>query len=112
VQAVDRLGPSFHQVVTVVDDSPQRGDRGIDGCGVQSRRSQRSDPDRDRVGVIVLTAMTSGEQPDPRSELGGNVYGDHSVAGTRAVRIEPMPVAPSMALVVAFQVREKRCSIR
>jgi hypothetical protein len=58
MQPVDHLGAVTHDVVAVLDQRPQHQDGLIERCAAQPGRGQRSDSGGDRVGVVVLAAVS------------------------------------------------------
>ncbi|MCD2198232.1 hypothetical protein LQ327_33195 [Actinomycetospora endophytica] len=81
VEPVDRLGAGPHDVVAVLDQGAQRGDRFVDGDTAQTYRGQRGDTDRDRVVAVALAAMPGGEHPHPRGQLRGYIHRVDAVRG-------------------------------
>jgi hypothetical protein len=74
MQPVDRLGAGAYDVVTVLEQGTRRDDGFLDRRAAQSGGAQRGDADRDRVGVVVLAAVPSGQHPNPGGQLGGHVH--------------------------------------
>jgi hypothetical protein len=68
MESVDGLGAGLHQVA-VLDDSAQSRGSSIDLGSAQSGGRQRSDPDRQRVGVVVFAAGPAREHSHPSGQL-------------------------------------------
>ena len=85
VEPVDGLGGAgLDQVIAVLDDRPQRGDRGIHPGGGQSVRGERGDPDGHGVSIVALAAVTGGQKPHPGGQLRGDVDHVHTVLAQAA----------------------------
>jgi hypothetical protein len=62
--------PGAHEVVAVLRQRAQCGDDIVGGFGVKPVRRQRSDTNREGVGLIGLSAMTGGQYAHLAGQLG------------------------------------------
>jgi hypothetical protein len=88
VRSGDEFGAVAAELLTTVDQQPQR-DRGVIGAHTsQVRGAQGDQGDAAGVDRVGLAALAGGEDPGSGGELGGHVY-DGFAVGDKALRDVP-----------------------